>query len=444
MASWSTYAGVAWAATLSLAACGARTAPGEWPLEASSGNAALGGNGVLGGSPSVSSAGRGGDKASAGSSFGGGGGASHGGSAGSPVGVSGGEPGVAGSAGEESVAGAGGAAPLLATFEPLGPDSFATAISADGRVVVGGFGKDKTQAFRYTEQTRLVGLGFLSGGGYAYSAAAATNSDGSLVVGSSMYNPPGTGEGLQRGFREPVPGSLQPLGSLAGWSSYFATGVSADGALVVGFATTGGSIVRQAFRWTESAGLEHLGDFAVDGVSADGKVVVGYRISESVGHFETAVRWTSDGLVNLGVAGLYTEATAANADGSVVVGLRSDTDWTQDAPRIPFRWTEKLGALDLPPLLGDAYCSARATNAVGSVTVGMCSDQWGPFDGVQRATIWDENGVRSLDDVLQAAGANLQGIKLTHASGVSADGKAFCGWGTNADGKTEAWLARLP
>ena len=49
--------------------------------------------------------------------------------------------------------------------------------------------------------------------------------------------------------------------------------------------------------------------------------------------------------------------------------------------------------------------------------------------------IWDSlNGTRALQDVAQAQGVDLHGFKLTHASGVSADGKSFAGWGTNPSG----------
>jgi uncharacterized membrane protein len=308
-------------------------------------------------------------------------------------------------------------------------------------VVVGGFGIGKQQGFRYTEQTGLVGLGFLSAYQDADSIAAATNRDGSVVVGTATDDLLGDNGVFVSAYRVQVPGSLQRLELAPGWASAYATGVSADAKVIVGFGGTVGSISRDAVRWTESAGLEHLGDFSPTGVSADGKVVVGYRSSGGVGEFQTAVRWTKAGPVDLGVAGPHSIAAATNANGSIVVGQRWDSG--PDTPRIAFRWTKKMGVVDLPPSPGDNDCGALALSVDGSVTVGECNDGFG-VGGVLRATIWDKEGARSLASVLQAAGADLQGMTLTYVTGVSANGKAFCGWGHDPNGLAEAWLARLP
>ncbi|MFN9735084.1 MAG: HAF repeat/PEP-CTERM domain-containing protein, partial [Microcystis sp.] len=75
--------------------------------------------------------------------------------------------------------------------------------------------------------------------------------------------------------------SFQGLGDLPGGGfNSRATGVSADGSVVVGrgFSANGG----QAFRWTQGTGMVGLGDLpegifysSAAGVSADGSVVVG-------------------------------------------------------------------------------------------------------------------------------------------------------------------------
>jgi probable HAF family extracellular repeat protein len=76
---------------------------------------------------------------------------------------------------------------------------------------------------------------------------------------------------------------FQGLGFLPGGRASDATGVSANGRVVVGEATgaTGSS---QAFRWTAASGMVGLGflpeapnSFA-NGVNADGKVVVGFDL----------------------------------------------------------------------------------------------------------------------------------------------------------------------
>jgi uncharacterized membrane protein len=347
------------------------------------------------------------------------------------------------------MAGASGGAPAVASFELLGEIS-PTAVSADGRVVVGSFGfygsKPPGQAFRWTEQTGVVGLGFLSGGHYAYSTAAATNRDGSVVVGASMFNPPGTSYGYSQGYRVVVPGALLSLGAPPNTSFNLATGVDATGNVVVGYGQSNGSITPNAYRWTESSGLEMLGEFAVQGISADARVVVGYTISTAYQHPEAAVRWTAaEGMVSLGVKGAYTEAHATNADGSVIVGERWDvTPWTATAS-VGFRWTKASGALDLAALPVGPFCQADALSADGSITVGECGESSDFYSGNKQAAIWDEaHGARALADVLAAAGADLGGISLRFATGVSANGKVFVGTGVDANGTAQGWVARLP
>jgi probable HAF family extracellular repeat protein len=74
---------------------------------------------------------------------------------------------------------------------------------------------------------------------------------------------------------------MQGLGSL-GRRKYGseATSVSADGSVIVGSATTDDG--EEAFRWTEDAGMQSLGDIdgyveaGAMGVSADGSVIVGF------------------------------------------------------------------------------------------------------------------------------------------------------------------------
>jgi hypothetical protein len=51
------------------------------------------------------------------------------------------------------------------------------------------------------------------------------------------------------------------------------------------------------------------------------------------------------------------------------------------------------------------------------------------------------HGMRRLQDVLTANGAELTGWILGDALGISADGRTIVGVGTNPDGELEAWLA---
>jgi probable HAF family extracellular repeat protein len=125
--------------------------------------------------------------------------------------------------------------------------------------------------------------------------------------------------------------SLTWLGTLGGDYSY-ASGVSADGAVVVGWADNDAWYDR-AFRWTASGGMQDLGTLGGDysrayGVSADGAVVVG-EAQNAAGYWR-AFRWTASAgemeNLNATYASLLTngsvlwEARAISPDGRYIVG----------------------------------------------------------------------------------------------------------------------------
>ena len=67
-------------------------------------------------------------------------------------------------------------------FRGLGAFSSATAVNADGSVVVG---QSSATAFRWTQAGGIVSLGALAGGRFFSSSAQDVNADGSVVVGRS-------------------------------------------------------------------------------------------------------------------------------------------------------------------------------------------------------------------------------------------------------------------
>ena len=164
----------------------------------------------------------------------------------------------------------------------------------------------------------LTWLGTLGGD---QSGAFGVSADGAVVVGWSFI-----AAGGYRAFRWTASGGMQDLGTLLGGRESEARGVSADGAVVVGWAHNAAGQWR-AFRWTASGGMRDLGTLGgtwseAYGVSADGAVVVG----ESDGR---AFRWTaSGGMENLNTtyASLLTNgsvlwlARAISPDGRYIVG----------------------------------------------------------------------------------------------------------------------------
>jgi probable HAF family extracellular repeat protein len=97
---------------------------------------------------------------------------------------------------------------------------------------------------------RLIWLGTLGGD---RSEATAVSADGSVVVGAA-YN----AAGQWRAFRWTAAGGMQDLGTLPGGGGSEATGVSADGSVVVGSAYNAAGQWR-AFRWTAAGGMQDLG-----------------------------------------------------------------------------------------------------------------------------------------------------------------------------------------
>jgi probable HAF family extracellular repeat protein len=253
-------------------------------------------------------------------------------------------------------------------------------------------------------QPTIINLGVFSGG--SYSAAAGISADATTVVGYG-YLPPNL-----RPFRWTAGGGPQNLGTLAGYTyACSASATSSNGSVVVGSCqpdTTSGS--GRAFRWTAASGMQSLGvlpngnlSFAY-AVNADGSIIVGVSS-------DTAFRWTAaSGMQNLGL-GSNSTANAISADGSVIAGIMF-VDGLQRA----FRWTAGGGAQDLGLLPGTTEAQGLAISADGGTVTGFSRNS---EDGTSRAFRW------TADGGIQSLGALVEGFVL--ANGISADGSRIVG-----------------
>jgi probable HAF family extracellular repeat protein len=340
-----------------------------------------------------------------------------------------------------------------ASFQGLGDlpggafSSAAYAVSADGKVVVGGsVSSNGTEGFRWTKETGMVGLGDLPGGSF-YSYAFGVSGDGSVVVRQSS-----SALGFEA-FRWTTTNRMVGLGDLAGGSySSVAWGVSADGRVIVGESSSALSPDDETFRWTATNGMVGLGLLAGSNrlsvaytASADGSVIVGYSYSSNAtSGYSEAFRWTqATGTVGLGdLPGGITNsiAYAVSADGSIIVGRGiSYTDTHGISTEQAFSWTAQGGIAPLGFIPCDTWSIAHAVSADGSIIVGD------PYQGSGDCVfIWDaQHGIRNLHAVLVALGLNLTGWQLSEAHGVSSDGRIIVGYGTDPAGKTEGWIADL-
>jgi probable HAF family extracellular repeat protein len=346
-----------------------------------------------------------------------------------------------------------------AEFIPLGTlnltsfQSYATDVSDNGTVVGmstssvwdvlnGSWG---SEAFRWTAQTGMVGLGDFPGG-FFRSFATGVSSDGSVVVGR------GSIEGNNEAFRWTSTAGMVGLGAIhATIVDSDASGVSADGSVVVGKSIAPGALPGQgsnhdeAFRRTNSDGMVGLGllesgdsGSVANNVSADGRVVVGYSYN-SESFTIKAFSWTEvGGMVGLGDlpgGDFESRATDVSEDGSFIVGSSHSA-----SGREAFRWTSANGMVGLGDLPGGNFDSmATGVSADGSVVVGNSRTESG-----NEGFVWTlANGMQRLQDVLEANGTTgLDGWGPLTIESISSNGQWIVGTGTNPSGFKEAFLVQ--
>jgi len=206
-------------------------------------------------------------------------------------------------------------------------NSIAWAVSADGTIVAGeGSTASGQEAFQWTQPGPMQGLGFLTDG--SISVATGISADGSVIAGYGD-----SADGF-RAFR--LSGSVKdPLTPGFGMDYSVAWAVSADGSTIVGYSGEQSPQMQEAFLWI---GLtpNPLGDLpggsttsqALD-VSGNGAIVVGFATS---GSGQEAFIWDSannmrslkdvlEGQYGLNLAGwTLIEATGISADGLTIVG----------------------------------------------------------------------------------------------------------------------------
>ena len=322
---------------------------------------------------------------------------------------------------------------------------YATAISGDGRFVIGNvsytdssgpmnISANRGFVWRAADDTYVLDQYF----GRDHSSLTAINTDGSVMVGNVYGSLPTAAFLIST-----TDSVIMMLGTLGGTSSR-ATGVSGDGRIVSGWGDLADGSYR-AFRWAyvsaASPGvmevlptLDGRNAFS-NGISRDGRVIVGALQTPSFN--EEAAYWVENAVpVTLGylAGGTSSTAKAANADGSVIVG-NAVTFGGMNA----FRWTATGGMVGLGTL-GGRNSEANAVSDNGTVVVGRS----GRADASSSAFRWTEStGMLSVDDWLRGSGVTLASDITSDARGVSADGtiivgelrngKAFVARGASAD-----------
>lgn len=321
--------------------------------------------------------------------------------------------------------------------------SLATGISAGGEYVVGGSfvamdGTTQVHAFRWDEQGGMIDLGLSQGMGFEAALPGRVNADGSVVTGAAGFSIDTYIE-MRNGMYWRFEGGKPVSHDLP--QAWQVTDVTDDGVTLVGGTRVPDApwpVYDQAFVFTEAGGLRELGILPsgsytwASAVSGDGSVVVGF--GDTPAHI-TAIMWTDEsGLVEL--PGWpheeYGWASGVSSDGSIVVGSKAGTAFAWTAPGV-FR---DLGSI---PQQGEA--NALDVSADGSVVVGYAWIGEGPI-----GMVWTKKDAQNRDAAafLAGAGLDVKGWTITTVSGVSDDGSRLVGQGINPTGRPEAWLAVLP
>lgn len=350
--------------------------------------------------------------------------------------------------------------------------SFGNGLSSDGAVAVGQDDvANDARAYRWTSTDGMSALPRLDGALRSYSTALAVSADGKTIVGQAaaapaadgsnrsvavVWKPVAAGTAALRSARNFDESATAPtftpinIGLFPGGIISLAEAASADGSVVTGYGDAKDpdpnyrGQVYQAFRWTQSDGMQGLGFLPgglkisqAFGISADGTTIVGR--SDSAQGLQ-AFRWTqAEGLVGLGkVPGaLSSNPYAISADKSTIVGASTFSDQSND--KRAFRWTATEGMVDLGVISGDQYSEAKALSADGSIVVGSSGVGFS-----SRAFIWDKvNGMRDLKSAIVASNPEFGNWTLGTAAGISGNGTIITGVGTNPDGDIEAFLAYL-
>jgi probable HAF family extracellular repeat protein len=150
------------------------------------------------------------------------------------------------------------------------------------------------------------------------------------------------------------------------------------------------------------------------GISADGTIVVGWS-ADSAGHPRAFYWSTSTGMVDLvGLNNVYSKALAISRDSSTIVGTWSDSTVEQYRG---FSWTAGSGMVDLGILTGAAKAAAYAVSSDGTVIAGGPGGAWLWTAGGGMVSIGGDCAYAMSADGGVLAGGTLKGWYWTEAGG---------------------------
>ena len=291
-------------------------------------------------------------------------------------------------------------------------------LSGDGTVAVGQL-PGSYETFRWTAEQGVVPLGRATIPALGVRSGAPGISRDGTIIAATILSDDGTTATAGR-WTDPtgwqmlsslgtVPGKMAPIDNTD--SSVYA--LSANGRVIAGLYWRGDSWQAHAMKWTPEHGMKDAGSSGynsrVNAVSANGSVMVGWDESPLYRNWRATV-WVKGQRTVLEDSDWYTEATAVNADGTIIVGQTPDHANGDQMTATMWKWNgtgwEKSYLGVMPKRAGKAASSyPLAVNDDGSVVIGENHPDankgitvgfiWTPETGMVDANQWlSDNGVR--------------------------------------------------
>lgn len=237
---------------------------------------------------------------------------------------------------------------------------------------------------------------------------------------------------------------LRGIGSVDGFSQFVPFGISDDGNTISGkVAAFDGNGERGVYATYLKTGEDRVMlwdlaggtfDSSASDISDDNLIIVGTGTDEDG---TAAFRWTESlGMEALGDSALGNYPTLGNAisgDGSSIVGTIVISPFYEFSA---YRWTSGTGMVVLSGLQDTVYSlshKAFDVSSDGSAIVGFSGRlQGSPL--ISRAVCWNAQGeIFDFNEIVINNGGSLEGWSLEQALAISPDGNSVVGIGTNVD-----------
>ncbi|MBI1850332.1 MAG: protein kinase [Planctomycetes bacterium] len=316
----------------------------------------------------------------------------------------------------------------------------ATDVSADGSTVVGSSeAAGVTEPCRWKADVGIVGLGAMPRGSRD-SRAVAVCADGRVIAGTFIERD-ASGAEHEEAFRWSVEDGVLGLGDLFGGANQSnAAAVTADGEQIFGNSSSAAGY--EIFRWTKSTGTAGLGviGYGIVDVSSNADVLIGEKTSAGRPNVLQPCRWWSGAqpelIADLPGGPIASRARDASDDGGVIVGYGTSARGEE-----AMRWTQASGMIGLGDLPGGEFRSeADAVAPAGDLVGG-----WGTSSFGCEAVIWNVDGhmERAVDFITRRGVTVPLGWFLTSVEGIAVNGDhvTLAGNGYNPAGEREAWVA---